>query len=170
MDERAETNPWDKLEDRAPRVMETREQEQTVPAWRPASQLPDPHPRDGWVHRWVMVMALGKEEATHFSKMRREGWEPCQLGDYPELSLDLSRNESFYARTGLIEVGGLVLCRLPTEGADIRRAHYSKRSKDQVRNSTNELLSHQHSETKMGTFVEQNRTRISFGQGTSKAP
>lgn len=165
MSERAETNPWDRFEDRAPRVAETREFEQAAPAWQPASQLPEPHPRDGWVHRWVMVTTLGKEYTTHFSQMRREGWEPCAVEEYPELALDIAKNDSFYAEKGLIEVGGLILCRLPDEGAEARRAYYSKRSRGQVNNATNELLSHQHKDTNMGTFVEQNRTQVSFGQG-----
>ena len=169
-DVRAETNPWNMIEDRAPRTTETREFEQTAPAWQPASQLPEPHPRDGWVHRWIMVTTLGEEFATHFSQMRREGWETCQAEEYPELALEIAKNDNFYAQKGMIEIGGLVLCRLSEEGARARNAYYSGRSRQQVRNSTDELLQHQDKRTNMGTFVEKNRTQVSFGQGANNAP
>lgn len=158
-------SPWDLYDERAPRAAETREFEQEQPAWRPASQLPNPHPRDGWVHRWVMVSVYGDEQPTHFSQMRREGWQECQAEEYPELALELKRNDSHYAQKGLVEIGGLVLCRLPVEGVALRNAHYEKRNKSVVKNSTNELLSHQNRQTNMGTFVEQNRTQVAFGSG-----
>lgn len=160
------TNPWDS--ERVPRNAETREREQRPPAWQPASQLPEPDPRPGWTHRWVRVSTLNQEDTTHFSQMRREGWEPCEAQEYPELALDLARNDSHYSSKGMIEVGGLILCRLPDEGAQMRREYYAEKSSERSKSATNELLTHQHNATKMGTFVERDAHSVSFGQGATE--
>ena len=98
---------------RTPRTKTTREEEsRPTDSWVPASILPNPDPRDGWVHRWIRTSVLGESDNTNVSKMMREGWQPVKADDYPELLLESDIGSRF---AGNIEVGGLLLCRAPKE-------------------------------------------------------
>ena len=75
--------------ERTPRTKTTREEEsRPTDSWVPASILPNPDPRDGWVHRWIRTSVLGESDNTNVSKMMREGWQPVKAEDYPELLLE----------------------------------------------------------------------------------
>jgi len=66
-----------------------------------------------WKHRWVRTAVLWVvADPSNISSKLREGYEPCKAEDYPELMMHASTEGRF---KGNIEVGGLLLCRIPEE-------------------------------------------------------
>jgi hypothetical protein len=46
--------------ERTKRTAETRESQERSKPWTPPSVLPEPEPRDGWVHRWIRTSMAGQ--------------------------------------------------------------------------------------------------------------
>ena len=123
------TAPWDALvapSTRSPRSAETREASERTRSWVQPSVLPDIRPRDGWVHKWVRTDTFGQPDKTNFAKRQREGWEPIDVADYPEL-----QSYSGGSQSGRAEVGGLIACRMPAEMVKQRTDHYTGVAKQQ---------------------------------------
>ena len=57
--------------------------------------LPDPHPRDGFVHRWVRLATLGVIDPTNMNTRLREGWVPVLASEYPEIHNPVVESERF---------------------------------------------------------------------------
>lgn len=110
---------------RIPRQADTREEDSRTEEWNPASMLPDPEPMDGWAHRWVRKSALGETDVMNMSRRRREGYEPVTHEEQPSLA-------PFSDSSTHIEVGGLVLMRLPKERALARDRHFAKIAAQQL--------------------------------------
>lgn len=102
--------------------------------YRPSSSLPDPNPIPGYTHRWIMTHLMGKSEPTNVSKKFREGWEPCKAVDYPELMIE--GNE----KTGNIEFGGLMLCKIPNEISEGMYEYFNEQAKSQMESVDNTYL------------------------------
>lgn len=114
---------------RIARETETREAEERPRTWRPVSRLPEPNPREGWVHYWRRRSLQNDVDTVNISRALQEGWEFCKPEDYPEFG-DVTRHRSEDRNT--IEFGGLVLMRMPQEMADARRAYYENRAMRQI--------------------------------------
>lgn len=123
-----ETNdPWDALEEpstRTPRSLETRTGSERPRAWKEPSLLPDPQPEDGWVFKWVRSSSRGTDDTTNVDKRFREGWEPVRAEDHPGILSSWGMNQ----KTGHIESGGLLLCKMPAEMVQQRNDTYLRRS------------------------------------------
>lgn len=104
---------------RAPRSLDTRATTEQRRSWVIPSTLPEIEPRDGWVHKWVRTDVQGAPDKKNFSSRMREGWEPIDIADYPEL-----QSYSGGKTNGHAEVGGLIACRMPAEMVAIRNAHW----------------------------------------------
>jgi hypothetical protein len=113
------------MADRTPREAETREETSRTEEWNPASLLPDPEPMDGFVFKWVRKSVLGDTDVMNMSRRRREGYSIVTKAEQPSLA-DLSDS------TEHIEVGGLVLCKLPKERAEARRRHFDNLARQQL--------------------------------------
>ena len=109
---------------RAPRDSQSREEEERFEPWAPASTLPQPKDMDGYRFKWVRRMSLGETDVMNMSKRRREGWEPVTAEDQPDLA-------AFSDTPGVVEIGGLVLCKMPEERARSRDRYYSDRAREQ---------------------------------------
>jgi hypothetical protein len=129
-------------------------------AWRPPEMLPSPEDRPGWSHRWVRISAMGAADATNVSSKLREGYEPCKAEEYPELMMHASTEGRF---KGNIEVGGLLLCRIPKEFMEQRADHYARQNKAQMDSVDNNFL--RESDPRMPLFSEK-KTKVSFGSGS----
>jgi hypothetical protein len=129
-------------------------------AWRPPEMLPSPDDRPGWSHRWVRVSAMGAADATNVSSKLREGYEPCKAEEYPELMMHASTEGRF---KGNIEVGGLLLCRIPKEFMEQRADHYARQNKAQMDSVDNNFL--RESDPRMPLFSEK-KSKVSFGSGS----
>ena len=122
-------DPWDALvapSTSKPRSLETREKTERTRTWSEPSVLPEIEPRDGWEHKWVRSDTHGMADKSNVSKRLREGWEPIDVADYPEL-LSYADNRT----SGRAEVGGLIACRMPTEMVQQRNQHYTGIAKEQ---------------------------------------
>ena len=142
---------------RTPRDLATRDR--TVREYRPPSTLPDPTPESGYVFRWVATHVMGKADPTNVSKKLREGWQPVRAEDHPELMLEGS------AKTGNVEVGGLMLCKMPAEMAKARDRYYSDQASAQMASVDNNFM--RNNDPRMPLFAERKSTssRGGFGNG-----
>lgn len=143
------------------RELDSREtQTRPITEWAPPQLLPTPDKREGWSHRWVRTATLGTSDPMNISAKRREGFEPVKAEDYPELMSHASIDGQF---KGSIEIGGLVLCRAPSEFMEQRTAHYSKLNTSQMESVDNNFLSQ--NDPRMPLFKERS-TKVTFGKGS----
>jgi len=123
------------MAERTPRTETTREGSERRKGWQRQSLLPIPEPRDGLKFRWVRTSTLGQEDNKNVSSRFREGYTPVIAKDFPELMVMSDHNSRFKDN---VEVGGLLLCSIPTEFANERiqgQAEISKTQMDAVDNS-----------------------------------
>jgi hypothetical protein len=151
-------------ENRTERSLSSRDadtRERKVRQWQPASMLPDPTPQPGYSYRWVRTSILGEADPTNMAGKLREGWEPVRAADHPELMLDANKS-------GNVEIGGLVLCKIPSEFMDQREAFYTKQTRSQLDAVNNRLM--QENDPRMPLFKEHKSevSRGSFGTGSVK--
>ena len=147
-------------EERTPRTKTTREEQSRPSAsWTPASILPNPDPRDGWVHRWIRTSVLGESDNTNVSKMMREGWQPVKAEDYPEMLLESDIGSRF---EGNIEVGGLLLCRAPKERMEQRNEYFKNMAENQMESVDNNFL--RENDPRMPLMKPERSTRTTFGK------
>lgn len=147
-------------QNRLDRKLEDRTVMQRPTAWRPPEVLPSPEPRQGWTHRWIRTGILGTADPSNISSKLREGYEPCKAEEYPELMMHATTEGRF---KGNIEVGGLLLCRIPTEFLEQRTAYYANQNKSQMESVDNNFL--RESDPRMPLFSDK-KSKVTFGSGS----
>ena len=147
-------------QNRLSRELETRKAAYRPEAWRPPETLPMPDDRPGWKHRYIRLSTMGQADPSNISSKMREGYEPCKADEYPELMMHAATEGRF---KGGIEVGGLLLCRIPAEFMEQRAKYYEQQSKSQVDSVDNNFL--RENDPRMPLFSEK-RTKVTFGSGT----
>jgi hypothetical protein len=148
---------------RTPRYRETREKEsRTETQWVPPSLLPDPDPQEGWVFRWVRTSIMGHADNTNVSKMFRGGWVPCRAEDHPELCIQ-SDVGSRFGSDGNIEVGGLLLCKMPQEKHQQRAQFYRDKAEQQMDAVESNYM--RENDPRMPLLKSERKTRVDFGKG-----
>ena len=146
--------------DRITRDLKTREKN-TRYVYTPASALPDPTPEPGIAYRWIATHVLGEAQNTNVSTKMREGWEPVKAVDHPELMLEGN------AKTGNVEIGGLMLCKMPTERAQARDEYYAKQAQAQMDSVDNSFM--RNNDPRMPLFADRKSTTSrggGFGSGS----
>lgn len=146
---------------RMPRANETREAGERKKAWQPPSLLPDPEPRAGWVYRWIRTSVYGAADPSNISRQFREGWEPVRLEDHPEFVHARDQNSRW--KDG-IEIGGLLLCRMPEEAIKQRQAHYEQLAKSQMSAVDNNFM--RENDPRMPLLSPERRSTVTFGGGS----
>ena len=141
------------LDDRSTTMMRPTE-------WRAPEVLPFPNERPGWKHRYIRISTMGVADPSNISSKLREGYEPCKAEEYPELMMHATQEGRF---KGNIEVGGLLLCRIPSEFMEQRAAYYDKQAKAQMDSVDNTFM--KDSDPRMPLFSEK-RTKVTFGSGS----
>jgi hypothetical protein len=150
-----------KSQNRMTRELDSREVTfQRPKAWRAPETLPMPDERPGWTHRYVRISMMGQADASNISSKLREGYEPVKAEEYPELMMHATTDGRF---KGGIEVGGLLLCRIPSEFLKQREAYYSAQNKAQMDSVDNAFL--RESDPRMQKFSERS-TKVTFGSGS----
>ena len=149
-----------KTQNRLARELDTRAVTQRPEAWRPPETLPMPEDRPGWKHRYVRISSMGQADPSNISSKLREGYEPCKAEDYPELMMHATVEGRF---KGSIEIGGLLLCRIPEEFLKQRADYYDKQNKSQIDSVDNNFL--RENDPRMPLFSER-KTKVTFGSGT----
>jgi len=147
-------------QNRLSRELETRKAAYRPETWRPPETLPMPEDRPGWKHRYVRVSTMGQADPSNISSKMREGYEPCKAEDYPELMMHATVEGRF---KGGIEIGGLLLCRIPEEFLKQRADYYDKQNKSQIDSVDNNFL--RENDPRMPLFSER-KTKVTFGSGT----
>ncbi len=140
---------------RIPRELETREKETRID-YKPPSVLPDPTPDPDYGYRWIATDIVSQAAPSHVSKQIRDGWEPVRAEDHPELMLPANAN-------GNVEMGGLMLCRMPKEKINARNEYYQRQAEGWMQSVDNNLM--RQSDPRMPIFNERKST-TSFGKGT----
>jgi hypothetical protein len=132
----------------------------TRPAkWMPPQLLPDPTPEAGYAYRWIRISTLNKDDATNISSKLREGWEPVRASDHPEIHLFGTDDKRF---PDSVQVGGLMLCKTPTEFVAQRDAHFHRQAEMQMQSVDNTYM--RENDPRMPMFKER-RTEVTFGKG-----
>lgn len=149
-----------KEENRLARELESREADQREQAWAPPQLLPDPVPQPGWRYHWKRISILGASDPMNMSSAFREGWEPVKVEEQPTLMLHADPNSRF---AGCIEVGGLLLCKMPEEKARQRDAFYGKHAQAQMQAVDNNLM--KVNDSRMPLF-NQRQSEVEFGRGS----
>ena len=150
----------DKAQNRLARELDTRAEMQRPTSWQAPETLPSPNPRPGISHRWVRTSMGGQSDVQNVSSKLREGYEPVKAEDYPEMMMHASTEGRF---KGNIEVGGLVLCSIPSEFLVQRDAHFSKINKATMESVDNNFM--KDSDPRMSKFSEKS-TKVTFGSGS----
>ena len=146
-------------QNRNPRELTSREKTARA-VYVPPSALPDPTPEPGYVYRWIATHILGEAQNVNVSNKMREGWEPVKAVDHPELMLEGN------AKTGNVEIGGLMLCKMPVERMRAREAYYNNQNRAQMESVDNNFL--RNNDPRMPLFSEKNSSasRGGFGSGS----
>ena len=146
-------------ENRIKRDSETRETKTRTRSWQRPEVLPSPTPQDGYEFHWVRVATQGQVDATNVSSKLREGWEPVRAEDHPEISMVTVENERFADN---VVIGGLMLCKAPSELVQERTDYYNNQTKSQMSSVDNNLM--RENDPRMPIFNER-KTTVSFGKG-----
>ena len=147
-------------ENRINRELESREKTVRRKSWQRPETLPSPTPEDGWSYRWIRVSTQGNTDATNVSSKLREGWEPVKAADHPEITLVTIENERFADN---VVIGGLMLCKAPTELVEERNDYYQTQTRSQMNAVDNNLR--RENDPRMPLFNDR-KTKVTFGNGT----
>lgn len=129
--------------------------------YTPSSTLPDPTPEPGYTYRWIGTHVLGVSNPTNVSSKLRDGWVPVKAVDHEELML--VGNE----KTGNVEIGGLMLCKMPTERAQAIADYYNNAAQANMESVDNNFMRQQ--DPRMATLFSERKsttTRGNFGSGS----
>jgi len=138
---------------RTKREVETRATFERPQQWAQPELLPEPDKEAGFSYRWVRVANLNPADPRNLSAKLREGWEPVRIEEQPKFQLLVDPQSRFKDN---IEIGGLLLCKTPTEFVEQRNAHYAKQAQAQTESVDNNLM--RQSDPRMPLFSERKST------------
>lgn len=145
-------------DNKIPRELQTREVFERPKMWQQPQLLPNPNPEPGYGFRWIRVSTLGSDDPMNISSKLREGWEPVKASDHPEIQL-MSSGKPRYPDS--IEIGGLLLCKTPTEFIEQRDAYYQRQADGQMSSVDSNFM--RENDPRMPLFKER-RSDVSFGR------
>ena len=140
------------------RDLQTREFTERPKQWMPPELLPEPDKQDGYAYRWIRVSTLNNADPRNISSKLREGWEPVSIEEQPKFKLLASGDGKFKDN---IEIGGLLLCKTPSEFVAQRAEYYDKQTQAQTDAVDNNLM--RQSDPRMPLFKE-NKSSSSLGK------
>lgn len=150
----------DELDSRHTRAADTRAADERPRQWAPPELLPDPVPQEGYVFRWVRINLLGAADPVNLSSKLREGWEPVKAAEQPQLSMLSTAAGRF---KDCIEIGGLILCKMPDTMARQRDAYYVGQANQQMESIDSNFM--RENDARMPLF-KQRKTTVTFGRGS----
>jgi len=147
-------------DNRMSREIETRTVTERPKQWAQPELLPEPDKIPGWNYRWIRVSTMNNADPRNLSAKLREGWEPVPVEEQPKFRLLADPNSRFKDN---VEVGGLLLCKTPTEFVQQRNDHFAKVTQSQTDAVDNSFM--RQSDARMPLFQER-KSSSSFGKGT----
>jgi hypothetical protein len=145
---------------RESREFDTRAIYERPTQWQQPELLPEPDKQAGYSYRWIRVANLNTADPRNMSAKLREGWEPVRVEEQPRFQLLVDPTSRFKDN---IEIGGLLLCKTPTEFVQQRNAFYAKQTQAQTDAVDNNLM--RQSDARMPLFKE-GKSTTSFGKGS----
>ena len=142
------------------RELTTRAVQERPKQWAQPELLPEPDKQPGYNYRWIRVSTMNNADPRNLSAKLREGWEPVAIEEQPKFRLLADPNSRFKDN---IEVGGLLLCKTPTEFVEQRNNHFAKVTQAQSDAVDNSFM--RQSDARMPLFQER-KSSSSFGKGT----
>jgi hypothetical protein len=146
-------------ENRLTRELETRTIQERPKQWQQPELLPEPHKEVGYAYRWIRVSTYNVADPRNLSSKIREGWEPVPIEEQPQFRLLADPNSRFKEN---IEIGGLLLCKTPTDFVSQRNSFFTKQTQAQTDAVDNNFM--RQSDARMPLFKESKSTS-SFGKG-----
>jgi len=147
-------------QNRLARELETRAIQERPTQWMQPELLPEPDKQPGYNYRWIRVSTMNNADPRNLSAKLREGWEPVLVEEQPKFRLLADPNSRFKDN---IEVGGLLLCKTPTEFVQQRNDHFARVTQSQTDAVDNSFM--RQSDARMPLFQER-KSSSSFGKGT----
>ena len=142
------------------RELETRAVQERPKQWMQPELLPEPDKQPGYSYRWIRVSTMNNADPRNLSAKLREGWEPVPIEEQPKFKLLADPNSRFKDN---IEVGGLLLCKTPSEFVQQRNDHFAKVTQSQTDAVDNSFM--RQSDARMPLF-QVRKSSSSFGKGT----
>ena len=146
-------------ENRLSRQLETRAVQERPKQWMPAELLPEPDREPGYEYRYIRVATLNAADPRNLSAKLREGWEPVPISEQPKLQMLADPASRF---KDCIEIGGLLLCKTPSEFVKQRNAHFAQQAANQIESVDNNFM--RQNDPRMPLFNDR-RSSTSFGKG-----
>lgn len=146
-------------ENRLTRELDNRQKTERPKQWAPAELLPEPDKQPGYAYRWIRTSTLNNADPRNVSSKLREGWEPVRVEEQPKFALLIDPNSRFKDN---IEIGGLLLCKIPAEFVEQRSEYYANQTEAQTRAVDNNMM--RENDPRMPLFNER-KSNVSFGKG-----
>ena len=147
-------------ENRLTRELDNRVTMERPTHWAPPELLPEPDKQAGFSYRWIRTSTLNTADPRNLSAKLREGWEPVRIEEQPQFQMLVDPSSRFKDN---IEIGGLLLCKTPTEFVEQRNKYYAQQSNNQTEAVDNNLM--RQSDPRMPLFSEK-KSSTSFGKGS----
>lgn len=122
---------------RTGREQETRVAVERPNKWRPPQLLPEPSAEPGYVFRWIRVSMMGNDDPKNISTRFAEGWEPVKASMHPEIKLFAMGSSRI---PDSIEVGGLLLCKIPAEFMEQRSEYFRAKTEESMQSVDSNLM------------------------------
>ena len=142
------------------RELDTRAVTERPKQWQPPELLPEPDKQAGYSYRWIRVSTLNNADPRNLSAKLREGWEAVTIEEQPKFKLLVDPQSRFKDN---IEIGGLLLCKTPTDMVEQRNKYYADLTQSQTEAVDNNLM--RQSDSRMPIFSER-KSSSSFGKGS----
>jgi hypothetical protein len=143
---------------RVTREVENREFSERPKQWMNPELLPEPDKEVGYSYRWVRVSMMGQHDARNLSSKLREGYEPVRIEEQPKFRLLVDPTSRYKDN---IEIAGLLLCKIPEEFLDQRKAFFDNQTRQQTEAVDNNFM--RQSDARMPLFRER-ESRTSLGR------
>ena len=142
------------------RDLDTRAVTERPKQWQAPELLPEPDKQAGYTYRWIRTSTLNNADARNISRALREGFEAVSIEEQPKFKLLIDPSSRFQDN---IEIGGLLLCKIPTEMLEQRAAYYAAQTLAQTEAVDNNLM--RQSDPRMPIFNDR-KSSTTFGKGT----
>ena len=147
-------------EKRLTREFDARDVQERPKQWALPEILPEPDKQPGYNYRWIRVSTLNNADPRNLSAKLREGWEPVALEEQPKFKLLADPNSRYRDN---VEIGGLLLCKTPTDFVQQRTQHFANQTQAQTDAVDNSFM--RQSDARMPLFQER-KSSSTFGKGT----